>query len=71
MQNCHSLESIRKATGGKVPNDLIIGEIGDVLRHAPNHPGGRNYVKVRTTVIKYFNPLPNNPKINLKRMYEI
>ena len=39
------ISAIRKMSGGKHQTNSIVFEIGEVLRNAPNQPGGANYIK--------------------------
>lgn len=43
----------RKASKKSIPFETIKREVLDVLRFAPNQPGGTNYVKVCTLVLNY------------------
>ncbi|XP_069108634.1 uncharacterized protein [Argopecten irradians] len=39
------LKSVKRACRGKVSLSDVMLEVGDVLRNAPNKPGGINYIK--------------------------
>ncbi|KAI0241774.1 hypothetical protein LSAT2_018987 [Lamellibrachia satsuma] len=41
----HVLEAARKASKNKAKQSDVHFEIGEVLRNAPNMPGGSNFVK--------------------------